>query len=287
MSESKDRKNRLSSYNNHLKRSLKHGFYFTRLMDQLITTSKPKILLSASKQLANYHLNTHWIKFPYQYRNEDYELIFMTRLLAEHHNDRITLSLASHHLVQVIRPLNSYDTFTFDSNGNYLDSRYREKIFHLDLDHQTMNFNNQALIRLLVVHYYHKVTLAKIKQLVQTWMNFGRCLMYDYGFKVLFGILNPKNAAFYRFQHSPLSSDLIDELFVTAARHRYMLKSYFTIGAQLPLSNHLDVRFYVKNRVWGLSVHDSSERVSWLDILLRYNFIRSWYLGNLKQLRLV
>ena len=283
----------IQNYNFALKAGLKNGENFTRLMDQLMSTDQTKALLSSAKQLVSYHLDTNYVTFPHQYSNADYYLIFMDRLLALHDDSKqMKLVFKNRRLHQIVNAIGPHDTFSFDlsldqkyDNGAYYqDEIHHEGLFYFNLNRKVLRFSSHALTELLVIDFYHPV---KIRQMIKTMVEFAKFLQDDYNFDVEFSVLNTQNDQFYTFKNPELPKRLIDELFIDAAENHFMLKSYHKLGAQLELSPKLTINIYPQNDGnWGLEVMDTDQKVSWIGAILKYPFLRKWYLDNLSQLLL-
>lgn len=286
----------LKQYNESIKKGLRNGIKFTKLIDQLITTEHPSELLSAAKQLVSHQLNTHYVQFPHQYGAQDYYLVFMNRLLSIHNlGARLSLKSDQMKLYQVAKVLGDKDNFIFsfdlqakgDGGAYYQDTRNHENLFYINLDRKLLRFDSHALTELFIVDYYNQVDPHKIKRLAGTLLEFATFLQKDYDFNVDLSILNADNDRFYKFASSKLPAGIMDKLFIVAAKHHYMLKSYHQNGAQLRLSNDILINIYPdQDKHWGLVVQDSKQDYSWFDILLNYDFLRKWYLDNLDQLML-
>ena len=41
-----------------------------------------------------------------------------------------------------------------------------------------------------------------------------------------------------------------------------------------------------ENGQWVIKINDPDNRISWFDVLNKYDFIRDWYLGNLESLEI-
>lgn len=286
----------LVRYNNKLKQGLNNGIKFTKLIDRLVKTQDPLRLLKAAKQLVSYQLDTKYVQFPQQFGSTDYYLAFMNRLLTIHDlNDRLSIKSDHGTFYQVASVLGDRDHFNFkldlqaksEGDAYYRDTHFHENLFYINLEHKILRFNSHALTELFVVDFYNKIDLHKIKQLANTLFNFAKFLQKDYNFNVNFSILNADNNRFYQFNEPKLSTDVMDKLFITSAQHHFMLKSYYHNGAQLRLSDDILINIYPNSaKQWGLEIKDSNQDYSWFDILLKYDFLRKWYLDDIDQLLL-
>ncbi|MTV81059.1 hypothetical protein [Secundilactobacillus folii] len=289
---------RLLSYNDAVKEGLKTGEKFTDLMDQLINTKDPKVLLEAAEALSVFELDSDYVTFPHQYNNADYYLIFMSRLL-ELHDKGEAITLQSHegdqHLTQSLSALGDLASFAFtaanDSTGGvyYQDQVTNETVFYLNLKRQIMRFNSSAITTLFIETYADKIDSDHLLSATDLLIAFGQSLKTDFGFDVDFNLLDTSNNEFYAFKTSNLASGIVDKLFVAAASEDYMLK-HDKDGAVLELTPDVTLKIASHNSTgaaaWGLYVQDSKQEVSWFKILLQYPFLRHWYLDDLADLQI-
>ena len=282
---------RLLSYNSAVKEGLQTGLKFTELMDKLISTKDADVLVSSAQELSTFVLDTDYVTFPHQYNTPDYYLIFMSRLLELHGKDNV-ITLQSHedqHLTQQIASLEDKGVFSFtianDGTGGvyYQEQVTGETIFYLNLQRKMLRINSAAITKLFVITYHEQVASDQILETTQLFMDFGSSLKEDYGFSVDFNILDTSNNEFYAFTNSNLSDEVVDKLFVAAAKEDYMLM-HSSDGAVLELPNQVTLHITSKNAKWGMTVHDDEEATSWFKLLLDYPFVREWYLENLSDL---
>lgn len=292
---------RLLNYNEAIKSGLETGLRFTKLMDQLIKTQDADELVAAATQLADFQLDSDYVTFPHQYSNADYYLLFMSRMLELHDQGKhVMLQSRDHHetLTQQLTPLGDRGTFNFrvetSDNGGVF---YREKatgqsLFYLNLDRKMFRFNSHALTQLFIIDLHDTVPADTVKASVQILVDFARYLKEDYGYSVDFNLLDAANQQNYAVRSANLPAGVVDRLFVAAAKNDYMLTNGVNgNGAQIELDQNVVVNIF-NNQLegqpeWVLTVHDDEQKVSWFDILLRYPFMRDWYLENLDDLEIV
>ncbi|WP_318766319.1 hypothetical protein [Lactiplantibacillus carotarum] len=291
---------KLSMFNEGLKSGLANGEKFTRLMDQLIDTSDGEVLLKAAQALADFKLDSAYVTFPHQYKNADYYLIFMSRLLGMHHDEKPILN--SHRqgesLYHVYEDLTDDYTFLYqvvdNANGGayYHEQTTGENLFYIHLERRLLRFNSTAFTNLFINKLLLKGTgVDQINAVLATLIKFGHCLRDDFGFNVDFNILDVDNAAKYELRSADLDGAIVDKLFVTAAEHDYMLRnSQHGHGAQIELRSGLVVDIFDNaangGAQWVLTVHDPQQAVSWFDVLLHFDFMRDWYLDNIEALEI-
>ncbi|CAM3106626.1 hypothetical protein [Lactiplantibacillus plajomi] len=291
---------KLTMFNEGLKNGLANGEKFTALMDQLIETTDGETLLGAAQQLANFKLDSAYVTFPHQYQNADYYLIFMSRLLAMHQNEKPVLNSQRHSesLFHVFEDLSDDYTFRFevvsDANGGayYHEQTTGENLFYIHLERRLLRFNSTAFTNLFINKLLLKGTgIDQINAVLTTLIAFGHYLRNDFGFNVDFNILDVDNAAKYELRAADLDRSIVDKLFVTAAEHDYMLRnSQHGNGAEIELRDGLIVDLFNNTpdgqARWVLTVHDPQQEVSWFDVLLHFDFMRDWYLDNIDALEI-
>ncbi|WP_288530129.1 hypothetical protein [uncultured Secundilactobacillus sp.] len=291
---------RLLAYNDAVKTGLATGERFTKLMDQLINTTVPQELAQAASELSTFVLDSEFVTFPHQYGAADYYLLFMSRML-ELHNQGDEVALVSHegshHLTQQIVAIADSGSFAFESANDgtggvyYTEQLTGERVFYLNLQRQMMRINSVAITNLFVVAYAATVDEAQRLAATQLLIDFGQALKTDFGYSVDFNLLDTTNSEFYAFQNAQLSSDILDKLFVAAASEDYMLMHEGN-GQAAILQLPGDVVLKLTNKPssapegWGLYVQDAEQNVSWLKVLLSYDFLRQWYLDNINDLQI-
>ena len=287
-------------FNEGLKKGLANGEKFTALMDQLIDTTDGEVLLTAAQKLADFKLDSAYVTFPHQYKNADYYLIFMSRLLGMHADEQATLHTRPHSeaLYHVFDALSDDYTFLYqvvdgDNGGAYYrEQTTGEKLFYIHLERRLLRFNSTAFTNLFINKLLLKGTgVDQINTVLATLINFGHELQNDFGFNVDFNILDVNNAARYELRQADLNGEVLDKLFVLAAEHDYMLRnSPSGHGAEIELPGDLVVDVFdagaLETAKWVLTVRDSDQRVSWFDVLLHFDFMRDWYLGNIEALEI-
>lgn len=153
-------------------------------------------------------------------------------------------------------------------------------------------FNSHALTQLFIIDLHETVPADTVKSSVQVLVDFARYLKEDYGYSVDFNILDAANRQNYAVRSADLPAGVVDRLFVAAAKHDYMLTNGANgNGARIELDKGVTVDIF-NNQLegqpeWVLTVHDDEQKISWFDILLRYPFMRDWYLENLNDLEVV
>lgn len=291
---------RLLNYNEAIKTGLETGLRFTKLMDQLIKTTDPDTLVNAATELADFQLDSDYVTFPHQYSNADYYLLFMSRMLELHdQGNQVILQSRDHHeeLTQQLTPLGDRGTFNFrvetSANGGvfYRERATGQALFYLNLDRKMLRFSSHALTQLFIIDLHDTVPAETVKTSVQILVDFARYLKEDYGYSVDFNLLDAANRQNYAVRSADLPAGIVDRLFVMAAKNDYMLTNGVNgNGAEITLDHDIVVDIF-NNQLegqpeWVITVHDDSQQTSWFDVLLKYPFIRDWYLENLTDLEI-
>ncbi|ETY74509.1 hypothetical protein [Lactiplantibacillus fabifermentans] len=291
---------KLSMFNEGLKSGLANGQKFTALMDELIDTSDGEVLLSAAQKLADFKLDSAYVTFPHQYKNADYYLIFMSRLLSMHQDEKAILNSRAHSesLYHVFDAITDDYTFLYqvvtNDNGGayYTEQTTGESLFYIHLERRLLRFNSRAFTNLFINKLLLKGTgVDQINSVLATLIAFGHYLRDDFGFNVDFNILDVDNAAKYELREANLNGEVVDKLFVTAAQNNHMLRnSPKGHGAEIELQSGLIVDIFDAGKPgsakWVLTVRDQGQRVSWFDVLLHFDFMRNWYLANIDALEI-
>lgn len=289
---------RLLNYNEAIKDGLQTGLTFTKLMDQLIRTTDPNELVDAATQLADFKLDSDYVTFPHQYSNADYYLLFMSRMLELHdQGSQVILQSRDHReeLTQQLTTLGDRGTFNFrvetSENGGvfYRERATGQSLFYLNLERKMFRFNSHALTQLFIIDLHDTVPAETVKTSVQVLLDFARYLKEDYGYSVDFNILDAANRQNYAVRAAGLPAGIVDRLFVAAAKNNYMLTNGVNgNGAEIALDEGVVVDIFNNQLAgqpeWVLTVHDDEQKISWFDVLLKYPFMRDWYLENLTDL---
>lgn len=291
--------NQPSEQLNALAHSFEHGLeigqHYVKLLTKLAQTEDPHDLLTATADLASLDLDNAFVKFPQHYEVADYYLLLMGRLLEMHANTelKITEDPTSHRFYATISSLGDKVLFHFikDSAGNaaFTDVNDNEPIFSLNLKHQMLRFNNQALVNYFIIKGLKKYSDLDLRSAIKPLLLFAQALHDDLDFVIDRGILGTSNQQHYDLARPELSLTVIDRLFVATAETDYML---FNLpknnGAELRLDRqvNLDLSFDPDDysQQWFFAVQDPDGRVSFFDLLLHYQLIRDWYLDNRDEL---
>ncbi|KIS04120.1 hypothetical protein [Paucilactobacillus wasatchensis] len=289
----------LHSFSASVKHGLKLGEQYVQLIDQLVDTEDLEKLLTAAQRLANLELDDQFVKFPHQYRSQDYYMLFVSRVLELHSDQSLQLNLSrsSWSLTGQFESIASLTNFEFvleqsDNGGAFFtETGSNERLFYLNLERRMIRFNNRALVNLFVVQLAESVDSTALEQAVNPLIALTHFLKQDFGFSVDFGILDAANTAQYYLQKGKLSVDIIDKLFVQTEGTDYMLLNMQErVGATLVVESDVKLNLFAQNsdsqqnNNWLFSVLDSREAVSFFDVLVRYPLIRKWYLENRQEL---
>lgn len=289
-------KSRLVEFNEQIKLSLNNGIKFTETLDILMNTQDKVELIDAAMSLMGYQLDTSYLTFPQKYSAADYCLLFFNRLMDLHDNETAILHFSEPRkaLVHEIPGINAVDSFSFkidDSDGAYYVAQESgASLFYLNLRKRMIRINSSAITNVLIVSYLEKLDAKAIKHLEMMLIDFATYLKEDYGFSVDLNLLDSGNPARYELAEDMLKRDVIDELFVLASENELMVEAGANNSAVLKLANS-EITIYDQqqmgendNEKWVIAVMDTTQEISWFDILLNEPFIRNWYLNNISEL---
>lgn len=289
-------KSRLVEFNEQIKLSLNNGIKFTETLDILMNTQDKVELIDAAMSLMGYQLDTSYLTFPQKYSAADYCLLFFNRLMDLHDNETAILHFSEPRkaLVHEIPGINAVDSFSFkidDSDGAYYVAQESgASLFYLNLRKRMIRINSSAITNVLIVSYLEKLDAKAIKHLEMMLIDFATYLKEDYGFSVDLNLLDSGNPARYELAEDMLKRDVIDELFVLASENELMVEAGVNNSAVLKLANS-EITIYDQkqmgendNEKWVIAVMDTTQEISWFDILLNEPFIRNWYLNNISEL---
>ncbi|GEK28312.1 hypothetical protein [Furfurilactobacillus siliginis] len=289
---------RFRIYNDNIKDGLRNGIQFTKHLDQLTETNDTDDLLAAATKLFDFTMNTDFVNFPHQYSAADYYLLFMGRLLELHAQSGVVLQSASDHeeLSMHFAALGAQPTFKFvlvgGTNGGafFTDKSSGLHLFYLNLEHKQLRFNSKAFTDLFAVSLISETVADRMKA-INSLITFGKDLEKDYHFSVDYNLLAVENNVRYPTRHAILPAGTVDKLFVASADSNYMLQNAPEgHGAIIELDDGLTFGVAQTGTEtapqWVLTTEDSDGKISLMQVLLQYDFIREWYLANRSDLEI-
>lgn len=265
---------------------------------ELAETNDPKKVHMLAQRLTNAHLNTEWVTVPRQYAKADWYLMAMDRFLsfAGMPAYDILTPAEREELTLVMTDLDVPATFEFvvndDNNGGayFVELGTEARLFYWSLERKQILFNAEAITDLMVENFRKKTTAARIRTLATLLTEFGRYMEREFGYQVDYNILETRGDFLYPLVQTEMPAGMLDRLFVLSADSDYFLQS-IPNGAGLMLENGVEVRiFYVNDATaigaqrWHFQVIDGRDAISWLDVLLDYDFIGAWYLTERRYL---
>ncbi|UQS86661.1 hypothetical protein MOO44_07190 [Nicoliella spurrieriana] len=285
----------LFEYNRQLKAGLKRGDDYSKLLDRMIYTDDKDELLKSIDDLIHFKMDTDYVQFPIRYSSADFYLIFMARVLEENNISsmiQMDMNGTAGNVAQRLIQLDNGITFKFVVNNDrisYTDTTYGNPLFDLSFEIKRIHFNDQALLDLFVETLNDDLGPTPIIIAVNTLIAFADFMHADYDYQVSYGILDTSDQHFHAFKNRKLPRAIIDELFISSAKDKYSLISYKQTGAQLKLDGATLNLFNDGTDVnpnWGMQIVDGDNNVSWFQLLLKYDFLRDWYLKNLSDLQI-
>ncbi|KRN32467.1 hypothetical protein [Weissella halotolerans] len=264
-----------------------------RMMAQ---SDDPVELHQLAGKLTQAQLPLDWVKVPRQYSHADWYLIAMDRFLelAGISGFDILMPATREEVTMIIPELGLPVTFEFDVNqdengGAYfveLATGYR--LFYWSLERKQLLFNAKAITDLLVAKFRPQATAAQIRTISIMLTEFGRYLERTFDYQVDYNILETQDSYHYPLVQNEMPAGMLDRLFVLSAETDYFLQS-IPQGAAIMLDNQVEVRIFYEEdehlpgqQQWYFQVIDGRDAVSWLDVLMDYDFIGAWYLKERK-----
>ena len=269
---------RVNSYVNLLANDIGRIQELLAQANELVSADNPKKVHLLAQQLTTASLDTEWVIAPRQYSQADWYMLVFDRLLgfAGVTAYDILTPAEREELTLVFHDLDEPATFEFevnqDDNGGayFTELGTHKRLFYWSLTRHQIYFNADAITDLLVANFRKKTTAARIRPIARLLTAFGRYMEAEFDYQVDYNILET---------HDVLSAD-----------SNYFLQS-IPNGAGLVLNNGVEVRvFYVNDPTvqdaqrWHFQVVDGQDAISWLDVLLDYDFIGAWYLGERRYL---
>ncbi|GEA94401.1 hypothetical protein WVI01_03240 [Weissella viridescens] len=262
---------------------------------QLVESSEPGTVHLMAEQLMQAHLETQWVQVPRQYSHADYFLIAMDRFMQL---DGVTgysvlLPVEKETVTLVMTNLNVPAAFAFEENKDQNGGAYfvelstGERLFYWSLERKQIQFNARGIIDLLVGNFAKQHVTVEQNQIIATMLTeFGRYMERVFNYSVDFNLLETRDDDVYQLIQHAEPQGMLDKLFVLSADTDYFLQS-IPNGAGVMLDDNTEVRIFFVNDAnalgaqrWHFQVIDGRDQYSWLDILLKYDFIANWYLSE-------
>lgn len=290
---------RLMNYNGRLKESLNNGIRFTEVFDTLINTTDLNELFQSIKTLASYQLDDDYLVYPIQYSRADFYLIFINRLLSL--NDKETVILMSSEkdraLYHEFPGINACGRFKFkvdpadEQRAFYIDERTGLSLFYIDFSDKVLYFNSRDIVELPIANDAEndKEDLIRFEKYL---VSIGECVEQAYGYEVDFNLLNARRNAVYPIVSETEPEVALDRLFIMGSEAGCMLKSGMNGEAIMNLSDSVVLTLFDENLAggnspkWVITVKDDEDKISFFDLLVRYDFFKDWYLENLQSVEI-
>lgn len=265
-----------------------------RQISQVVQTDDPQVVHRTTEQLIQTYLQTDWVVVPRQYRIVDWYMLAFDRFLSFASLPAYDiLTPAEHeHLTFVPTELDIPATFEFqtnpDANGGayFVELGTEAKLFYWSLERKQIIFNADAITDLLVQNFRKRTTAPQIRTLTILMTEFARYMERQFGYTVDYNLLETRDDFLYPLVQNEMPAGLLDRLFVLSADSNYFLQTIQN-GAGMQLAHGVEIRIFYQDDVtavggqrWHFQVVDGQDAVSWLDILLDYDFIGNWYLDE-------
>lgn len=289
---------RVNSYVNLLANDIGRIQELLAQVNELVSADNPKKVHLLAQQLTTASLDTEWVVAPRQYSQADWYMLAFDRLLgfAGVTAYDILTPAEREELTLVFPDLDEPATFEFevnhDDNGGayFTELGTGKRLFYWSLTRRQIYFNADAITDLLVSNFRKKTTAARIRPVASLLTAFGRYMEAEFDYQVDYNILETQDDFLYPLKQKDMPAGMLDRLFVLSADSNYFLQA-IPNGAGLVLNNGIEVRvFYVNDpsvqdaQRWHFQVVDGQDAISWLDVLLDYDFIGAWYLGERRYL---
>ncbi|MFC6179007.1 hypothetical protein ACFQGR_06375 [Weissella sagaensis] len=283
---------RVNSYVNLLANDIGRIQELLAQVNELASADNPKKVHLLAQQLTTSSLDTEWVVVPRQYSQADWYLLAFDRFLqfAKVTTYDILTPAEREELTLVFPGLDEPATFEFevnhDDNGGayFTELGTQKRLFYWSLTRRQIYFNADAITDLLVENFRKKTTAARIRPIANLLTTFGRYMEQEFDYQVDYNILETQDDFLYPMKQKELPAGMLDRLFVLSADSNYFLQA-IPNGAGLVLDRGVEVRlFYVNDATasnaqrWHFQVMDGQDAISWLDVLLDYDFIGAWYL---------
>lgn len=283
----------LYKYNHELEASLQAGFEFTKLLNVVLETKNAQDLFSATQELLKLKLGSKLVNFPHQYANNDWYLLFMTRLLELNQVTGYSLASAPDHeelgiFLAGTRTKVRYQFTQANTNEAFFtEIETNKRLFHLDFAKQTLTFSSADIIDLFIVQAETNINAEESEQVMHVLKEFAGLLAHELGFNIDYSILETNND--YRFETvtEQLPSQILDKLFIASANANVLMQPVDQgFGARLVLGDELELRFlqtedmHVLSNLWHFEVLDAQNKASFFNVLANFPFLQRWYLEN-------
>ena len=264
---------RLMNYNGRLKESLNNGIRFTEVFDTLINTTDLNELFQSIKTLASYQLDDDYLVYPMMSSEKDRAL---------YHE---------------FPGINACGRFKFkvdsadEQRAFYIDERTGLSLFYIDFSDKVLYFNSRDIVELLIANdaENNKEDLIRFEKYL---VSIGECVEQAYGYEVDFNLLNARRNAVYPIVSETEPEVALDRLFIMGSEAGCMLKSGMNGEAIMNLSDSVVLTLFDENLAggnspkWVITVKDDEDKISFFDLLVRYDFFKDWYLENLQSVEI-
>lgn len=261
-------------------------------VDELIHNNDPHVVHQVLQTLTSYHLDTKWAIVPRQYQWKDWYLLAMHRFLnfAGVKNYTILTPEDREELTMVFEQLQAPGVFQFVENQTsaggvyFVEMGTQEKLFYWSLERKELFLNSHALTSLLVSNYRAKDTADNIRTVADVLRDFGRYMETTFNYQVDYNVLETADNYQYNLVQTEMPAGMLDRLFVLSAESNYFLQAVEN-GAAMLLDHNVEIQIFfddnpraIGGQEWHFKVLDGHDAYSWMDVLLDYDFIGTWYL---------
>jgi hypothetical protein len=281
---------RLVGYADSLQKDLNRIQELVNNVRDLATTDDPKQAQALVLAMTKGKLADYWVKVPRQYSPEDIYLLAFNRFLefAGVGEYDVVTAEDNEDVYLEMTQLKTETNFRFELAGNdgafFVDKVSEERLFYWSPVRKEVFFNSSAMTNELVVRFKAADKASAIKTLSDLFLDFGRFMASELGYDVDLNMLESQDDYVYDLIPAAVPDVILDHLFVHSHGSQFFLKRVDQ-GAGIMLANNVEVRVFKsagagKGNAWHFQVTDGENAVSWLDVLLGYDFIADWYLAE-------
>ena len=164
-------------------------------------------------------------------------------------------------------------------------------MFYIDFSDKVLYFNSRDIVELLIANDAEndKEDLIRFEKYL---VSIGECVEQAYGYEVDFNLLNARRNAVYPIVSETEPEVALDRLFIMGSEAGCMLKSGMNGEAIMNLSDNVVLTLFDENLAggnspkWVITVKDDEDKISFFDLLVRYDFFKDWYLENLQSVEI-
>lgn len=283
---------RVVAYTDLLTEDINRTVLMTNNLRELAQTKDAQRIHQLLSDLSGGPLQNEWVKVPRQYSVADIYMLALDRLMtfAGLNSYEIFTPEDREEITLIPNEINLPAAFQFvideqDPAGAYLvEVNTGLRILYWSPVNKRLLFNADDLTDLLVARYRKQTTAARIRVFTELITQFAYYLEREFAYDVDYNILETQDEFLYQLVQLDMPAGMLDRLFILSAESDFFLQGIKN-GAGMVLNNGVEIRIFYEpdptvagGQRWQFQVIDGLDAVSWLDVLLDYDFIGAWYL---------